>query len=79
MHENCKNTILAKTLKIVIPSRRNANFQEIEDRKNEKNQTRIDEKSHVFWDIDFGYVLEGFGEGFGRSKSSIFAFFSLFS
>ena len=31
MHENCKNTILAKTLKTSLPSRRNAYFQEIKD------------------------------------------------
>ena len=30
-HDNCKNMLLAKTSKIVLPSRRNANFQEIED------------------------------------------------
>ena len=32
VHETCKNTILAKTLKIVLPSRRNAYFQEIKDK-----------------------------------------------
>ena len=46
MHGNSKNTILAKTLKIVLPSSRNANFQEIEDRKNEKHHTKIDEILH---------------------------------
>ena len=25
-------------------------------------RTKIDEKSHVFWDIDFGRILEGFWE-----------------
>ena len=55
MHEHCKDTILAKTLKIMLPSRRNANFQEIEDRKNEKHQAEIHEKSHVFWNIDFDF------------------------
>ena len=42
MHENCKNTILAKTLKTSLPSRRNAYFQEIEDRKHQKNQAKSD-------------------------------------
>ena len=41
-------------------------------------RTKIDEKSHVFWDIDFGRILEGFWDGFGRPKSLIFAFFSYF-
>ena len=36
MHENCKNTILAKTLKIVIFRRENTHFQEIEDCKKKK-------------------------------------------
>ena len=33
---------------------------------------------HVFEDFDFERILEGFGEGFGRPKSLIFAFFSMF-
>ena len=37
---------------------------------------KIYEKSDVFWDIDFEGILGGFGDGFGRSKSLIFAFFS---
>ena len=40
-------------------------------------RAKIVEKSHVCWDIVFGGVLEGFWEGFGRPKSSIFAFFSM--
>ena len=36
------------------------------------------EKLYVFLDIDFGRILEGFWEGFGRPKSLIFAFFSSF-
>ena len=35
-------------------------------------------KFACFEDIDFGRILGGFGEGFGRPKSSIFAFFSMF-
>ena len=78
MHGNSKNAILAKTLKIVLPSRRNANFQEIEDRKNEKHQANIDEKSHVFWNIDLDRILGGFWEGFEMSKAMIFALLSAF-
>ena len=43
-----------------------------------KNLTKIDEKSHVFWNVDFNWILKGFWEGFGRPKSSIFALFSMF-
>ena len=40
-------------------------------------RAKFDEKSHVFWDIDFKAILDGFWEGFGRPKSSIFVFFSM--
>ena len=43
-----------------------------------KIRAKIDEKSHVFWDVDFGGILGGFWEGLGRPKSSIFAHFSTF-
>ena len=38
----------------------------------------FDRFSHFFWDIDFGWFLEGFWEGFGRPKSSIFTLLSMF-
>ena len=41
-------------------------------------RAKIDEKSHVFWDIDFGWILGGFWGGFGEPKSLIFALFSMF-
>ena len=41
-------------------------------------RAKIAEKSHACWDIDLAGVLEGFWEGFGRPKSSIFALFSMF-
>ena len=41
-------------------------------------QAKINEKSHVFWDFDFKWILGGFWEGFGRPKSLIFALFSMF-
>ena len=43
-----------------------------------KNRRKIDEKLFVFWDIDFEWILGGFGEGFGRAKSLIFLFVSYF-
>ena len=43
-----------------------------------KVRAKIDDKSHVFWDVDFERILEVFWKGFGRPKSSIFAFFSMF-
>ena len=39
---------------------------------------KFNEKSHVFWDIDFAWILEGFWGGFGKPKSLIFAFLSMF-
>ena len=44
-----------------------------------EKRAKINEKSHVFWDIDFDRILTWFWEGFDRLKSSIFAFFSIFS
>ena len=44
--------------------------------ENNQNKQKIDEKMHVLWDIDFEGILDGFWEGFGRPKSSIFAIFS---
>ena len=41
-------------------------------------EAKIDEKSHVCWNIDFGGVLEGFWTGFGKPKTLIFALFGLF-
>ena len=56
MHESYNDMILAETSKIVLPSRRNATFQEIEDPPKLINQQKIDEKLSVFWDIDFGRI-----------------------
>ena len=56
----------------------NAHFQEIENGKTAKKRTKTDEKSSVCWRLDFGSILGGFGEGFGRPKSLIFAYFSMF-
>ena len=41
-------------------------------------RAKINEKSHVFWDIDFEWILGGFGEGFGLPKSSVFLLFASF-
>ena len=41
-------------------------------------RAKFDEKSHVFWDIDFKGILGRFWEGFGKPKSMIFALFSMF-
>ena len=41
-------------------------------------RAKINEKLHVFWEVDFGGILGGFWKGFGRPKSLIFAFFSIF-
>ena len=42
---------------------------------NYKNNGKIIEKMHVFWDVDFRGIVEGFWKGFGRPKSMIFAIF----
>ena len=39
-------------------------------------RAKFDEKSHVFWDIAFEWILGRFWECFGRPKSMIFAIFS---
>ena len=52
--------LLAKTLKIVIFLRENAYFQEIEDKNLRKNIQKCDQKSHVFWNFNFGGILDGF-------------------
>ena len=36
------------------------------------------EKIDVFWDFDLENILGGFGEGFGRPKTSIFALLGKF-
>ena len=41
-------------------------------------RSKIEQKLRVFWGCDFEGILEGFWEGFGRAKSSIFAHFSMF-
>ena len=39
-------------------------------------RAKFDEKSHVFWDIAFEWILGRFWECFGKPKSMIFAIFS---
>ena len=68
----------AETLKIVIFLRENAHCQENLERGNANLLLKTIEKSQFFGTIDFGAVLGGFGEGFGRPKSLIFAHFSMF-
>ena len=41
-------------------------------------RAKIDEKMHIFGDIDFAWILGGFWGGFGKPKSLIFALFSMF-
>ena len=70
--------LLAKTLKICIFLKENAYFQEIEDITNNQILQKIDEKTHIFGNVDFKSILGGFGDGFRRPKSSIFASFGSF-
>ena len=39
-------------------------------------RAKFDEKSHVFCDVDFEWILGRFWERFGKPKSLIFAIFS---
>ena len=68
MHESYNDMILAETSKIVLPSRRNATFQEIEDPPKLINQQKIDEKLSVFWDIDFGRIPLSPPQGGGHRR-----------
>ena len=43
-----------------------------------ENLKKMAANIYVFWGLDFGRVFEGFGEGFGRPKSSVFVFFASF-
>ena len=76
MEEKQKNTMLAKSSKIVILPRENQHFQEIEVSKKQKTRAKTDEKFNVFWDIDFKPLWDGFLKGFGRLKTLILAVFS---
>ena len=71
MHANCKSVLLAKTWKILLPSRRNANFQEIEDPEKWKNRSRTLKNLsfcctsilNAFWEV-FGRVSGGRNRNF---------------
>ena len=67
-----------RTLKIVIFLRENAYFQENLGRKYVEFIRKMHEKTPFFWTFDLKGFWEGFGKGFGRPKSWIFAFFSMF-
>ena len=45
---------------------------------NNENKQKIDDKLHVFGDVDFENILGRFWEGFGNPKFLIFALFSMF-
>ena len=75
MHENRTNMLFAKTWKTLIFLRENWYFQGFEIWKYQKFWQQWHEKLSLFWNINFGWILEGFWEDFGRSKTLIFAFF----
>ena len=72
MHENSKNTFLAKTLKIVVFPRENWYFQGFRDNKNTKTVAKNFEKIDIFWNIDFEGVLGGFGDAKNLDFSRVF-------
>ena len=75
MHEKRKNAKLAKTLKIMIFPRENLYFQGFDVFKFQLKLSKSSQNLDVLEDIDLGRIWGGFGEGFGRPKSSIFACF----
>ena len=77
MHGNRKNTNLAKTLKILIFLWEIDIFK-VSSNNFFKKLSKSSQNLHAFWGLDFGMVLGGFWEGFGRPKSSIFQFYSMF-
>ena len=79
MQDNCKNTILAKTLKLVILPRENAYFQEIEDRKNIKIKQKSMKNRMFIWTSILVGFWEGFGRGFGSQNPWFLHFFIIFS
>jgi len=52
--------------------------EEAHKAENNKNKQKIDENWHPLSESDLEGISEGFWEGFGRPKSMIFAFFSMF-
>ena len=73
---NCDSKL--RTLKIVISLRENTYFQKNLESEYAQFLLKNTENSQFFGTFDFGGILGGFGEGFGRRKSSIFAKFSMF-
>ena len=67
-----------RTLKIMIFFKENAYFQENLCRKYVEFIRKMHEKTPFFWTFDLKAFLGGFGRGFGKPKSSIFALFSMF-
>ena len=73
---NCESELRA--LKIAIFLGKNAYFKESLGRKYVEFIRKMHEKTLFFWTFDLVGFLGGFGEGFGRPKSSIFALFARF-
>ena len=75
MHENRTNTLFAKTWKTLIFHRENWYFQGFEVWKYQKFWQQWHEKLSLFWNINFGWILEGFWEDFGGQKPWFSHFF----
>ena len=76
-HDNCKTMLSAKTSKIVLLSRRNANFQGFKGSTNMRFCKNRVPKIECFRGLDFEGFGGGFGQGLGGPKTSIFALFSM--
>ena len=78
MHENRTNMHFAKTWKTLICLRENWYFQGFDAWKYQRFGQQWHKKLSLLWNIDLGWIFEGFWDGFGRPKSFIFQLFSVF-
>ena len=78
MHENRTNMLFAKTWKTLIFLRENWYFQGFDAWKYQRFGQQWHKKLSLLWNIDLGWIFEGFWDGFGKPKSFIFQLFSTF-
>ena len=78
MYEIRTNMLFAKTWKTLIFLRENWYFQGFDAWKYQRFGQQWHRKLIFYWNVDFGWILAGFWESFGRPKFSIFELFSVF-
>ena len=75
MHQNRTNMLFSKTWKTLIFLRENWYFQGFDAWKYQRFGQQWHKKLSLLWNIDLGWIFEGFWDGFGRPKSFIFQLF----